>query len=231
MKILAVDTSGFSASVALSDDQVLLEERCLDATGRRHAQTLVLEVDRLLKSCRVRPNQVEAVAVSIGPGSFTGLRVGVVFAKTFAWANSASLVAVDTLQAIAENIGDDYQTVTVISDAQRREVFINDYCQSDHSGHRTPVGEIRVESLESVVAEAVSGDKSASRLVTGPALEKFADEFPAANLLADRNLWYPRASVVAAISARMLAQGELANPDTLEPIYIRRSYAEEKAGK
>lgn len=231
MKILAVDTSGFSASVALSDDQVLLEERCLDATGRRHAQTLVLEVDRLLKSCRVRPNQVEAVAVSIGPGSFTGLRVGVVFAKTFAWANSASLVAVDTLQAIAENIGDDYQTVTVISDAQRREVFINDYCQSDHSGHRTPVGEIRVESLESVVAEAVSGDKSASRLVTGPALEKFADEFPAANLLADRKLWYPRASVVAAISARMLAQGELANPDTLEPIYIRRSYAEEKAGK
>lgn len=231
MKILAVDTSGFSASVALSDDQVLLEERCLDATGRRHAQTLVLEVDRLLKSCRVRPNQVEAVAVSIGPGSFTGLRVGVVFAKTFAWANSASLVAVDTLQAIAENIAGDYQTVTVISDAQRRELFINDYIKGDHSGHRTPIGMIRVESLDSVVAQTVSDNRAASRLVTGPALEKFADEFPAANLLADRKLWYPRASVVAAISSRMLTRGELADPDTLEPVYIRRSYAEEKVRK
>jgi tRNA threonylcarbamoyl adenosine modification protein YeaZ len=102
VKILAVDTSGFEGSVAISEDRHVLNQRCLNAEGRRHAQMLVLEVGELLKSQRLKPADIDIVAVSIGPGSFTGLRVGVVFAKTFAWANNAKLVAVDTLQAVAQ---------------------------------------------------------------------------------------------------------------------------------
>ncbi|MCP4506458.1 MAG: tRNA (adenosine(37)-N6)-threonylcarbamoyltransferase complex dimerization subunit type 1 TsaB, partial [Fuerstiella sp.] len=127
MLILAVDTSGFEGSIAVLDDRRILEERALIAEGGRHAQTLVLQVDRVLKSLGLAGRDIDAVAVSVGPGSFTGLRVGVVFAKTFAWANAANLVAVDTLRAAAQQTVDGTEHVAVISDAQRSEVFVNEY--------------------------------------------------------------------------------------------------------
>ena len=85
MKILAIETSGFEGSIALSENSDVLAQRELARAGRRHAQTLVLEVAELLESHSLQPDQIDVVAVSHGPGSFTGLRVGVVFAKTFAW--------------------------------------------------------------------------------------------------------------------------------------------------
>ncbi|HUQ68608.1 MAG TPA: tRNA (adenosine(37)-N6)-threonylcarbamoyltransferase complex dimerization subunit type 1 TsaB, partial [Planctomycetaceae bacterium] len=85
MNILSLETSGLTGSIALDRDGVV-EQRELATAGRRHAQTLVAEMRDLLHAHGLRPADVNAVAVSIGPGSFTGLRVGVVCAKTFAYA-------------------------------------------------------------------------------------------------------------------------------------------------
>ncbi|MFN5976898.1 MAG: tRNA (adenosine(37)-N6)-threonylcarbamoyltransferase complex dimerization subunit type 1 TsaB, partial [Planctomyces sp.] len=82
--LLAVETSGMTGSLALSADGQLLSERVLESEGRRHAQTLVSEVGLLLSGQGLTVGDLSAVAVSIGPGSFTGLRVGLVFAKTLA---------------------------------------------------------------------------------------------------------------------------------------------------
>lgn len=227
MQILAVDTSGFAGSIAVSDDRRILEERSLVAEGRRHAQTLVLQVDGILKSLRLAPQDIDAVAVSIGPGSFTGLRVGVVFAKTFAWANAASLVAVDTLRAVALQTVGEIENVAVISDAQRNEVFVNEYSWDTESESFLAVGEVRIEAIETVVQQTVAR----GLLVTGPGLVKFADQFPDPSLLADSTLWNPGASAVAQIGRLMLTDNKLADPHTLEPLYIRRSYAEEKVAR
>ncbi|MEZ6061138.1 MAG: tRNA (adenosine(37)-N6)-threonylcarbamoyltransferase complex dimerization subunit type 1 TsaB [Planctomycetaceae bacterium] len=221
--MLAVETSGAEGSIALSDGQDLIEERLLQTTGRRHAQTLVAEVDGLLKEHSLSPSDIECVAVSAGPGSFTGLRVGVVFAKTFAWINDARLVAVDTLQAIAQRVPAEFTAsrVTVISDAQRGDVFVNDYEWDADAAIRQPAGSVRIEPLAAVV--------SCGTLVTGPGLTKFAAEFPSTALLANESLWQPRASAVAEIGRYLLQQSQFADPHTLEPLYIRRSYAEEKS--
>ena len=227
MLILAVDTSGFEGSIAVSDDRRILGEPSLMAEGRRHAQTLVLQVDRLLKSLQLVPQDIGAVAVSVGPGSFTGLRVGVVFAKTFAWANAANLVAVDTLRAVAQQTVDVTKNVAVISDAQRSEVFVNEYTWDPASASFVADDEVRIEAIETVVAQTVERGLH----VTGPGLVKFADQFPDSSLLVDSSLWIPGAAAVAQIGSLMMADNLLADPGTLEPLYIRRSYAEEKVAK
>ncbi len=221
LKILAVDTSGFEGSVALSNDREVIAERSLSREGRRHAQTLVLEVSELLHSCDVTPQQIDVVAVSIGPGSFTGLRVGVVFAKTFAWANNTKLVAVDTLQAVAQQLPSEHSSVTVISDAQREELFVNRYEWNADSQTRQPTGELRIEPLANVAATPTS-------IITGPGLAKFEDAFKDTWTLAAKDQWLPRAATIAQLGSVLAEQNTWADIHNLEPLYVRRSYAEEK---
>jgi len=224
VKILAVDTSGFEGSVAISQDRHVLAERCLNAEGRRHAQLLVLEVGELLKSQQLQPTDIDVVAVSIGPGSFTGLRVGVVFAKTFAWANNAKLVAVDTLQAVAQQQPEHHSVVTVVSDAQRGEVFCNRYEWDADSQSRIATGELSIKAVDAV-AESTCG------VVTGPGLVKFADKFSEAWQQAPEHSWQPQAATVAELGSLLAQQGIWSDIHNLEPLYVRRSYAEEKIVK
>ncbi|MEZ6128238.1 MAG: tRNA (adenosine(37)-N6)-threonylcarbamoyltransferase complex dimerization subunit type 1 TsaB [Planctomycetaceae bacterium] len=225
MKILAVETSGDNGSVALSDDRRVVDQRILSTEGRRHAQALVSEVAELLDDCHLKPTDVDAVAVSIGPGSFTGLRVGVVFAKTFAWANGAKLVAVDTLQAIAQQVPQQHSLVTVISDAQREEVFVNRYEWHADSQSRRPVGRLQIERIQTM---ANSENAIECGLVTGPGLARFAVQFPEPFVLADEALRVASAATVAELGSLLLIRNELADIHNLEPLYVRRSYAEEK---
>lgn len=222
MKILAVETSGLEASVALAEDDRLLAEEILDTAGRRNARLLLPAVDQLLKQNSWQPGDVDVVAVSIGPGSFTGLRVGVVFAKTFAWLNDARLIAVDTLQALAQRVTAPDCEIVVISDAQRGDVFVNSY-QGDPV--LEPVGTVRIASLDSVLAEL---QNQPQQILAGPGVRKFSDRIPETVLRASDHQLMPQASALLPAARRLIAQEHWADPDTLEPLYLRRSYAEEK---
>lgn len=224
MKILAVDTSGFEGSVAISDDRHVLDQRSLNAEGKRHAQMLVVEVGELLKSQQLRPADIDVVAISIGPGSFTGLRVGVVFAKTFAWANSAKLVAVDTLQAVAQQQPEHHAVVTAISDAQRGEVFCNRFEWDADSQSRIATGGLTIENINAAAA-------STPGVITGPGLLNFADKFPEAWQQAPEDTWQPQAATVAQLGSLLADNRTWADIQNLEPLYVRRSYAEEKSVK
>ncbi|MCH2212650.1 MAG: tRNA (adenosine(37)-N6)-threonylcarbamoyltransferase complex dimerization subunit type 1 TsaB [Fuerstiella sp.] len=222
MIILAIETSGLDASVALADTGRLVEENVLDTAGRRSARLLVPAVDEMLRQACLRPAQVDVVAVSVGPGSFTGLRVGVVFAKTFAWINQTKLVAVDTLQAIAQRASPTDRTVTVIADAQRGDVFVNSY-----RGQETvqPLGTVRIESLESIL-ETQQGQ--ADGLLTGPGVDRFSDRIAESVPVVAPDCRSPRASALFPLASERIDQQSWSDPDTLEPVYLRRSYAEEK---
>ena len=98
--LLAFETSAKAGSVALLEDGVLLAESYQN-TGLTHSQTLLTMAEELLKSCGLTPQSVEAVAVAAGPGSFTGVRIGVAAAKGFAWGGELPLYGVSTLEAMA----------------------------------------------------------------------------------------------------------------------------------
>lgn len=222
MLTLAIETSGRAGEVALARDGACLEQRGLQQAGRRHAQTLVAEIDELLRRQGVAPHDVNLVAVSIGPGSFTGLRVGVVCAKTFAWATGAALVAVDTFACIAENAPDDVGRLFVIGDAQRGDLYVGEYARGD-SGAFARAGPIRI-----IPAEDWCRSRSATDVVTGPGVEPYSDLLAGHCRVLPAEFREPRAAIAARLGERMLAAGDTADPFALEPFYLRKSAAEEK---
>ena len=223
MKILSVETSGLEASIALSEDGRLLDEQVLDTVGRRSARLLVPAVGKMLQTFLVHPTQVDVVAISAGPGSFTGLRVGIVFAKTFAWINGVKLVAMDTLQGLAQRAMPTSKEIVVISDAQRGDVFVNSYRSAKNIAE--PVGTVRIQSMTAVLTEL---SEHHTHLLTGPGVKKHSDRIPdgIAQVAEDRHS--PRASALVPAAEQMISAGRWADPQKLEPIYLRRSYAEEK---
>ncbi|MGC1275696.1 MAG: tRNA (adenosine(37)-N6)-threonylcarbamoyltransferase complex dimerization subunit type 1 TsaB [Planctomycetaceae bacterium] len=221
MIVLGIETSGPVGSIALRRDGRCVEERFLPELGRRHAQSLVPETAAFLARHGLEPTAIDAVAVSVGPGSFTGLRVGVTFAKTFAYATGASLIAVETFPAIAGNTPA-AESVCVIADAQRRGLMLGNYVRG-HDGRFERRGEIRLVTPDELPKCAAS-----ARLLTGPGLARvtLGDEWTCRT--APLHLRTPRASLVAELGEFRFRAGNVADVRSLEPLYVRKSAAEEK---
>ena len=223
--LLSIDTSTLTASMCLTHNRVLIASRTLEGPGRRHAQVLVPEAGQLLSEQGLTPKDLEAVAVSVGPGSFTGLRVGLVLAKTLAWLNQIPLLAVDTLQALAqqlipgESIPASANSVLIISDAQRNEVFACEYQYNQTSKLWFACGQLRI---------AQPAELSGCSVIAGPAVsrhEAIFNAFVQPPLCIELS---PQAAAVAAVAEYLLETSQTADPAMLEPVYVRPSYAEEK---
>jgi tRNA threonylcarbamoyladenosine biosynthesis protein TsaB len=161
--------------------------------------------------------------VSVGPGSFTGLRVGIVCAKTLAYATGCRLAAVDTMEAIAANSPPDVKVVQVIADAQRGDVYVGAY-------ERGVDGVWRRESpLVILKADSWRAGLRIGEVVTGPGLAVIEDGPASGWRRLPQTTWIPSARTVAMIGQRQIERGILADCATLEPLYVRRSAAEEKA--
>jgi tRNA threonylcarbamoyladenosine biosynthesis protein TsaB len=221
--ILAIETSGTAGSVALVSSTGPVAETELPATGRRHARMLVPEIKLLLERQAVQLSSLTGVAVSIGPGSFTGLRVGVVCAKTLAYALQIPILAVDTFQAIAvRQVDVQADELAVIADALRGEVFVRNYRRTPNSWEASSAGQI--VPLEDWL-QALPPDMP----VTGPGLSLLQGHPARTFQLLPSELADPRATAIGMLGREQLLAGELADPWLLEPHYIRRSAAEEKA--
>lgn len=222
MWILGVETSGAGGEIALLRDDEVLAEQPLAQAGRRHAQTLISEVDQVLRRFGLKPRECDAVAVSHGPGSFTGLRVGIVFAKTLAYATGCRLAAVETFAAIAANSPSDVSEVWVIEDAQRGDLFVGRY-------RREPNSQWRNTSAVSIVpAEEWLATRTAEDVLTGPGLRKLPRQpAPPARIL-DQEVWFPRAATIARLGRSQIEAGQVDDPWSLRPFYLRKSAAEEK---
>jgi len=221
MNVLGLETSGLTGSIAVSCDGVL-DQRELATEGRRHAQTLVAEIHDLLQSHGLKPADIDAVAVSIGPGSFTGLRVGVVCAKTFAYATGCRVVAVDTLAAVAVQAPPDVSPVWIVSDAQRGDVFAARYTRMPAGGCERD-GDIRIVPGATWLATLSAGE-----IVAGPAASRLTGENVAATVLRADWAARPTAAAVIQLATSRLLSGDSDDPWTLAPLYIRPSAAEEK---
>jgi tRNA threonylcarbamoyladenosine biosynthesis protein TsaB len=221
---ISIETSGRAGTVALFLDDEFVEERPLRQAGRRHAQTLVLEIADLLQSQDLQPADCGLVAVSIGPGSFTGLRVGVVFAKTFAYANRCCVVAVDTFQAVAEGCDCNAENIIVVGEAQRNDVYVGQYLRESAGGF-VRQGTLTIKSVPEFCG---SFDQITAAVVTGPAIEKVQSELPSGTPTISADVGIPRAEWIGRIGLRMIQAGQEDDVWTLEPFYLRKSAAEEK---
>ena len=122
MLILAFETSAKAASVALLENKKLLGESYQN-TGLTHSQTLMVMAEDMLKQCGKTVDDVTAIAVAEGPGSFTGVRIGVAAAKGFAWGKNIPCYGISTLEAMAESLGVYQGYVCPVMDARRAQVY------------------------------------------------------------------------------------------------------------
>jgi tRNA threonylcarbamoyladenosine biosynthesis protein TsaB len=223
MLILGIETSGLRGSIAVCSEGECLGEIELENAPRRHAQTLVTQIGALFRQRGLKFTELAAVAVSIGPGSFTGLRVGTVCAKTLAYATGCRLVSVDTFAAIAANSPPEAESVHVVADAQRGDLFAGEYRRTQGSDWLcvTPPRIVRAADL---FASLTVDDR-----VSGPGLQNGAPGGPGVCKCLPAEAWIPAARQVAEIGRRQLDAGLAADVATLEPLYLRRSAAEEKA--
>ena len=221
-RVLAIETSGRVGSIALAEGGVIVAEEVFPH-GLKHAAEIIPMIDRLCRSQGWGPKELEHLYVSAGPGSFTGLRIGVTLAKTLAFATGVKLVAVPTVRALAENAPPDAKHLVIVLDAKRDQIFTARFERmADGWAEREPA------HLDSLTAMLERSPRPVHLLGEGiPFHEKFVPENSGA-IIAPPELWSARASAVFKIGTEMAARGEFAIPDLLVPVYIRKPEAQEK---
>ena len=224
MLILAFETSAKAASVALMDEKKLLGESYQN-TGLTHSQTLMVMAEDLLKQCGKTVADVTAVAVAQGPGSFTGVRIGVAAAKGFAWGGQLPCYGVSTLEAMAESLGIYQGYVCPVMDARRSQVYNALFYVNQ--GQLQRVKEDRAIALSELKEELQTLDGPVFLVGDGSSLtySTLSGDLPALVLPPEHRM-HQRATGVAILAARKQAAGEAADGNALTPNYLRLSQAE-----
>ena len=224
MLILAFETSAKAASVALHDGEKLLAESYQN-TGLTHSQTLMVMAEDMLKQCGYTAKDVTHVAVAAGPGSFTGVRIGVAAAKGLAWGLQAPCHGVSTLEAMAQNLGVYEGYVCACMDARRNQVY--NALFSAQGGRLSRVTEDRAIALADLKMELEQLEGPVFLVGDGAmvAYKALVGEIP--NLvLPPEHRMHQRATGVAMVAAQQIAAGVAADAGALEPNYLRLSQAE-----
>lgn len=224
MLLLAFETSAKAASVALFDGEKLLGESYQN-TGLTHSQTLLVMAQDLLNQCSKTPNDVQAVAVANGPGSFTGVRIGVAAAKGFAWGSEIPCYGVSTLEAMALGLGAYEGIVCPVMDARRSQVYNALFDASQ--ANLTRIAPDRAISLEDLGAELKNAEKPIFLVGDGSILcyHTLKDTLPNLVMPAE-NRMHQRAVGVGLAALQAIAAGEAGDGNALAPNYLRLSQAE-----
>ena len=225
MRLLAMETATSSQSVALVEDDRLLAELSYEAKGNRGG-VLLPTVDQVLQKAGLAARDLDAVAVSVGPGSFTGLRVGLATAKGLALGSRARLAGVSTLEALAEGYALADGTICALLDAYRGEVYMAVFRRKGNVLERlSPDAVLAPEAVASALA-AVQGPVH----LIGNGAARYRERLQAAlgdrvRLTDDGLRAVPSASVVARLGLRQLADGSVSGTE-VSLRYLRRAEAE-----
>lgn len=226
MIVLGINTSTLEGSVALMSEKGLISEYFLHVEST-HSERLLPSIDLLMREGRLHFQDLSGIAVAIGPGSFTGLRIGLASAKGLAMASSLPLIGIPTLEAMARNLPFCRHPICPMLYARKREVYWALY-------------RFEQERLIQMEAEAVSNPGEVAKRIRegtvflGDGAYEFAEEIK--SILKEKAIFAPlalrnvRASVVAEMGMERLKRGEKDDLETLVPCYVRRSEAEIKWG-
>jgi tRNA threonylcarbamoyladenosine biosynthesis protein TsaB len=219
-RLVIVETSDRVGQVAIAEGLAILQVRTLPE-ARRHARDLAPAVAEMLRRQAWQPRDVTAVVVSRGPGSYTGLRVGIISAKAFAYATRCRLIAVDTFLAIASQTPAHVDRVDVLSDAQQDKVYAQSFVRQ---------GQLWVATAD--LAICPFGDWLANRdptaAVTGPAVDKWEIDLPPTAVRIGPEFRRPTAASLLRLGLEKLATSTVDDVMTVEPLYLRPSAAEQQ---
>ena len=221
--ILSLETATMCGSVA-----IVVAKRCVGEfslqTGETHSRRLLAAVDWLMLETGLTWTEIDAVAVSLGPGSFTGLRIGLATAKGLAMAADTKIIGVGTLDGLAAQCPVADILICPVLDARKKEVYYGFY-RCDESGMPR-----LQEDCQVISPEALCERIDEPVLLLGDGLEVYGTLFQEklAGLLrqAPQGIYFPRAATIGLLASVKWHKGDFADPAKVEPIYIRPSEAE-----
>jgi tRNA threonylcarbamoyladenosine biosynthesis protein TsaB len=222
-RLLLLETSGRGGFAAVAEGPALRGVRRLDE-ARRHARDLAPATAELLTAQGWKARDLHGVIVSRGPGSYTGLRVGIMSAKTLAYAVGCVLIGVDTFAVVAELAPAGVDRLDVLADAQQDKVYLQSFGR-EAGGWR---------ALNALVVRPFAGwlaGRAADAWVSGPGLHRWAARLPTGVPPVDAALWNPQAESLLRLGLARYTAGERDDPFALEPLYLRPSAAEEQRAR
>ena len=222
--LLAFDTSGTAASVAVLQDGVTLAEITQNDTRKQHCEGLMPMLDHCLAMAQLRPQDLDGIACTSGPGSFTGMRIGAAAAKGLAHAANIAIIAVPTLDTLAYTVFSTSSLVVPIMDARRGQVYTAIY---KWRGPRLArLGEYECIQLTDVLHAL--GERGKQAIFTGDATGLFGSAITNhGHCVAPPNQHHVRASSVGLLALDMLESGyEPQRYDAFTPFYLRKPQAE-----
>ena len=229
MKILGIDSSGLVAGTALLVDDVLVGEYTIH-NKKTHSQTLLPMVTDLLEMAGIQVEELDAIAVARGPGSFTGLRIGAATAKGLAWTLGIPIVPVSTLVGLACHVRED-GLVCPIMDARRGQVYTALYQVKE--GEYIPLLEEAAMDIQDLFQKLEEQGFREPITFVGDGVPVFFDtikenlKIPSRFLPAFSN--YQRPALIAYLGSRYLKEGNVVKAAGFLPIYLRKSQAEREA--
>ena len=233
MRILALDTASSACTVAVVENGTVLAENFLQVP-RAHSTRLMPLVAQAITDSGLAKTDLDGIAVGVGPGSFTGLRLGLATAKGLGFALGKPCVGVSTLKALAFGTGAQLGLVVPMLDAKRGEVFTAVYAAGDNNPNTwaelIPPSHMHYEKLAEEIQALRTGLRHTWQFVTfcGDVATRYAADmgFGDATRLAPAGAMLPRAWALAALGEAALASGQAADPEALAPVYLRKSEAE-----
>ena len=224
MLLLAFETSAKAASVALFDGETLLAEQYQN-TGLTHSQTLMVMAEDLLNQCGFTPKDVGGVAVAAGPGSFTGIRIGMAAAKGFAWGGEIPCWGVSTLESMAYHLGLSYGLICPVMDARRNQVY--NALFTAENGEPKRIREDRAIALSDLAEELKTQNLPIFLVGDGAKLcyNTLKDTVPNLILPPEHRI-HQRAAGVGLAALAAISRGDPGDGSTLTPNYLRLSQAE-----
>ena len=224
MLILALESSAKAASAALCRDGVLIAQS-QQCSGLTHSCTLLPMAEQMLKDTNIALSDVDAIAVARGPGSFTGIRIGVSTAKGLAWGAQKPAIGVSTLEAMAQNAAHIDGLIVGAMDARRSQVY-NAVFEAK-GGELTRLTPDRAISLEELCAQLQGKQQPITVLGDGGVLcYRYLEEHGVKCSLAPSMLLYQSAVGVGLAAERAYARGEAVSAQELLPVYLRPAQAE-----
>lgn len=217
-RLLLLDTSGKVGRVALAQDDELGEVRTLDES-RRHVRDLAPTISALCAARNWKVRDLEAVIISIGPGSYTGLRVGIMSAKTLAFAAGCVVLGLETFAIVARQARPEARQIDVLADAQQQNLYVQRWRRMEMGWESDP---LRIAPARDWLAKL-----KPDVWVTGPGLRLHEASIPEANPMVAVERREPQPRTMLELGMERWRRGDADDFWTLEPLYLRPSNAEE----
>lgn len=232
MKILAMDTSTNVATAAILEDYIIIGEYSCNK-GKTHSQSLMPMIEALLKKTGLKADEMDAFAASVGPGSFTGLRIGVTTVKAMAFAAQKPVISVYTLDALACNLPLSKAIICPVIDARNNQVFTALYKFAGEKQERlTDYLAIHINELADIIAK-MDGEVVFLGDACRMHRDFFMEKLGTRAAIAPPNAASARAASVAVLARELFLEGKLESSYDMVPFYLRKSQAEQvqKANK